>query len=464
MDEINLIFETDSYKVQHYKMMPPGTEVVYSYFASRVNAKYPYFMLVTLQAIIKKYLVGKVVTQEKIDEAEALLNVHLGPGAFNREGWEYILNKYDGKLPIRIKAVQEGLPVPVSNVMLTVENTDPKCFWLTNYLETLISHVWYGSTVATKSRIAKEVMVKYLNQTSNNLDAINFMLHDFGARSTSSSESALMGGLAHIINFWGTDTILGLVGAMRYYSAKSAVAYSVSATEHSVMTAEGEDGEFNVVDRLLDTFPKGILSMVIDSFDYMRFIRICGTSFKDKILAREGKLVFRPDSGDPVEVTLNVLNMLADFFGYTINSKGYKVLNPKVGVLWGDGIDVDGVEKVLIAVQNDGFSAENMVFGMGGALLQKVHRDTQRCAFKSSYQEVNGVGKNIYKNPLDQSKASKKGKLILIKDGGNNFITIQEADTAGQDVRNKDLLELVFENGELKRDMTFEQLRENAKL
>ena len=457
----NIIVETDSYKIGHYNMMPENTEVVYSYFESRNGAKYPYTVFFSLQAILKEYLVGQVVTKEKIDEAEMIVNGHLGPGVFNRKGWEYILEKHDGRLPVRIKAVQEGLPVPTSNVLMTVENTDPKCYWLTNYLETLLTHVWYGSTVATKSRFTKEMLAGFLAETSDNPQAINFMLHDFGCRGVSSSEGAMMGGMAHIINFMGTDTIPALVGAMKYYGATEVPAYSVPASEHSVMTSEGEDGEFNVVERLLNKYPTGILSVVIDSYDYQKFIDTCGTKYKDIILAREGKLVFRPDSGSPVQVSLDVIQRLEKYFGCSVNSKGFKVLNPKVGVLWGDGVDAAGIFDILNVIKTHDYSAENMVFGMGGALLQKVNRDTQRFAFKSSYQVEDGVPKNIYKNPLDQSKRSKKGRLMLVVDTNGNFNTIEEI-VKGQD--ESGLLELVFENGELKRDMLFAQVRKNAQL
>ena len=457
----NIIAETDSYKIGHYQMMPPKTEEVYSYFESRNGAMYDYTCLMTLQAIIKEHLMGVVVTREKIDEAEMIVEGHLGPNVFNREGWEYILEKYNGKLPVKIRAVPEGIPIPTNNVLMTVESTDPKCYWLTNYLETILTHVWYGSTVATKSRKIKEMFKRFLDMTSMNPDAIAFMLHDFGCRGVSSSESAMMGGMAHIINFMGTDTIPALLGAIRYYNAVGSVAYSVFATEHSVMTAEGEEGEFSVLERLLGQFSTGILSLVIDSYNYKRFVDVCGSRFKDVILTRDGKTVFRPDSGDPVEVSLDVIGRLDRCFGSTLNEKGYKVLNPKVGMLWGDGVDFDGIEAILVALTEAGYSAENIVFGMGGALLQKVDRDTQCFAFKSSYQVEDGVPKNIFKNPLDQSKRSKKGRLVLILDENGNFQTKEEV-VKGDD--NIGILELVFENGELIRDMTFDEVRRNTQL
>ncbi|HEY6162703.1 MAG TPA: nicotinamide phosphoribosyltransferase domain-containing protein, partial [Bacteroidia bacterium] len=201
----NIMLLTDSYKLSHYKQYPQGTSQIYSYFESR-GGKFNEVVFFGLQYLLKSYLKGAVVTPEKVEEAEALYAKHFGsPSLFYKKGWEYILKKHGGKLPVRIKAVAEGTPVSVSNVMMTVENTDPKCFWLTNFLETLLVQVWYPCSVATQSREIKKVLLKYLEQTGDT-SLVDFKLHDFGFRGVSSVESASIGGAAHLMNFMGTDT------------------------------------------------------------------------------------------------------------------------------------------------------------------------------------------------------------------------------------------------------------------
>lgn len=452
----NVCMMSDSYKVTHAKIYPKGTEKVYSYFESRKGAKYESTVFFGLQYILKRFLEGQVVTEEIIKKAKKRINAHLYDGAFNEKGWRYILEKHNGKLPIRIYAVSEGSVIPTDNVLMVIENTDPECYWLTNYLETLLTHVWAPSTVATISYFVKKNMKKYLEKTSDNMEVLMFALHDFGERGVSSMESAGIEGAGHLINFMGTDTMPALDVIMDYYNTEEMPGYSVNASEHSIMCSLGVDGEMDVFGNMLDEYPTGILSVVIDSYDYRKFIDNAYKLYGDKILSRDGKVVFRPDSGEPNEVIIEVYNMLKERFGYSINSKGYEVLNPKVGTLWGDGIDAIGIDSMLSIIEARKISTENVVFGMGGGLLQKINRDTQRFAFKSSYQERDGVGHNIFKCPLDRSKMSKKGRLKLIKDASGKFSTVPE------NSKGKNLLELVFENGALIREMTFEEVRKNA--
>lgn len=466
----SIILKTDSYKLNHWNQYPAGTEYVYSYFESRNGAMFDETPLFGLQAILKKYLVGVVVTKEDIDDAEKLAEAHFGSKAFfNRKGWEHILNKHGGKLPLRIKAVPEGTPVTKSNILMSVENTDPKCGWLTNYVESILTHVWYPSTVAALSRHTKRMIKGYLEQTSDNLGGLNFMLHDFGYRGVSSDESSEFGGAAHLINFLGTDTVPAIKFLNRYYGAEyKDIAYSVAATEHSIMTALGRNGEVDVVEKLLKEYPKGILSVVSDSYDIYNFVEnIVCKIFKNDILNRDGIFVIRPDSVSPIHPTPEgqmvwIAQTLANNLGYTMNSKGYMVINPKVRILWGDGIDIKGIEKILEALKNAGFSAENVAtFGMGGGLLQKVNRDTQRFAFKSSAQCRNGNWYDVYKEPKDLSKISKKGKLVLHKTK-NGYATLNEKDMFANE--HPDVLQTVFENGELVKEYTLAEVRENAKL
>jgi nicotinamide phosphoribosyltransferase len=455
-------------------MYPENTEYNYAYLSARVGAKFAKTVLSGYQYYLINYFAGKVVTAAKIAEAKRRINLHLGPGAFNEAGWQYILDECDGKLPLLIKALPEGTPVNGDNALITVENTDPNCAWLTNYVETILSQVWAPCTVASLSYAVKKKLEEYLDVTSDRPEAIAFMLHDFGFRGVSSPESAAIEGASHLINFMGTDTFAGVDTILDFYAQGLAEDYmpsfSVPASEHSIMTPLGRDGEMKVFERLLDKFPAGILSVVIDSYDYQNFIEQAGTRFRDKIEARQpilapdgsllapAKVVFRPDSGEPVATSLDVFRRLAKNFGRDANSKGYKVLNPYVGMLWGDGIDMDGIVDICDSFVANKISVDNIVFGMGGGLLQKINRDTQCFAFKSSYQVRDGMGFDIQKDPLDQSKRSKKGRLAVIEDSPGTYRTLQEVtgDVTG------DLLQPVFRNGELLRVQNFEDIRANA--
>jgi nicotinamide phosphoribosyltransferase len=438
----NIVLATDSYKLTHHAMYPEGTEFVYSYFESRKGARWDTTLWFGLQHLLQTYLEGEVVTMVDVTDAAEIAQAHFGDaGMFNLAGWTHVVEEHGGRLPLRIKAVPEGTVVPVGNVLMTVENTCPKCFWLTNFVESLLTHVWYPSTVATLSYEVKQTIVQYLDETSDSPEAVNFMLHDFGYRGATTHEAAAIGGAAHLVNFMGTDTLPAMQLLMKHYGADLAsLAFSVPATEHSVMTAQGRDGEFRVLDQLIAAYPNGILSVVADSYDIYKFTEAV-IARKDRILARNGRFVLRPDSvtgvnSTPESLTLRLVNMLWEGFGGTVNSKGFKVLNDQVRVLWGD--------------------VSNAVFGMGGGLLQKVNRDTQRFAFKSSAQYRNGVWHDVQKNPLDSSKKSKAGRLKLIRNIEGNFRTVRvEEDGA-------DLLDVVFENGELTRVQTLDEIRQQA--
>jgi nicotinamide phosphoribosyltransferase len=481
----NIITKTDSYKLNHWNQYPHGTENVYSYFEARKGALFPETVFFGLQPILAKNLAGQVVTRQKIEQAAQLAAAHFGnTDYFNRKGWEYILEQHNGRLPLRIAAVDEGTPVPIDNIMMSVENTDPvNTYWLTNAVESVLTHVWYPSTVASLSRETKKIFKRFLDETSDNPGGINFMLHDFGYRGVSSDESAEIGGAAHLVNFLGTDTVPAMELIANYYgkgwtddginptipdddpTRYEGIAYSVAATEHSIMTSRGPQGEEDIVDDLLIKYPKGILSVVADSFNIYNFVEnIVCKRFKERILARDGVFVVRPDSISPRHPTPEaevvwIAQTLAMGFGYTMNSKGFMVINPKVRILWGDGIDKNGIEKILQALKEAKFSSENMAtFGMGGGLLQKINRDTQRFAFKSSAQKRNGAWYDIYKLPTDLSKASKRGRLALIKDNGV-YRTVSEKEAG-----DRNLLHVVFLNGKLTAPTTFAEVRERAKL
>ncbi|CAH8493458.1 unnamed protein product [Heterobilharzia americana] len=452
----NIILLCDSYKVSHYSQYPAGTETIYSYFESR-GGKFPNAVFFGLQYIIKRNLVGQVVTHEKIDEAKSIFLNHFGRDIFNEKGWRYIADHHKGHLPIVIKAVPEGMIVPIKNVLMTVENTDPKCYWLTNYLETILVQVWYPIAVATNSRAMKQIIAKYLHETADD-SSTEFKLHDFGFRGVSSIESAAIGGTAHLVNFRGTDSLAALILAREYYNCPTA-GFSIPATEHSAMTVWGEENETNAYSNLFDLYPTGTFACVSDSYDIWKACsKIWGETLRDKVLNRHGTVVIRPDSGDPVDVMSKVLDLLGAKFGYTVNSKGYKVLPSCIRVIQGDGVSLESLDPILNRVKTSGWSTENVSFGSGGALLQRLNRDTQKCAFKCSFAVVNGHEIQVSKHPItDPQKNSKKGRLTLQRcpDTGT-LITIEE----GCGSESKDILIPVFKNGVLLKDYTLDEIRE----
>jgi nicotinamide phosphoribosyltransferase len=469
MNKLNLLLLADAYKYSHYKLYTPGTTKIYSYLESR-GGLFDETVFFGLQYFLKEYLEGKAFTRENIDEAEEILNGVFGrPGVFDRKNFDYILDRYEGRLPVRIKAISEGTAVPVKNVLMTIENTDPKCFWLTNFLETLLMQIWYPSTVATLSREIKKSIHYYFEQSSdeNAYEAIDFTLNDFGFRGVSSVESAGLGGAAHLINFMGSDTVYASAFAKKYYDAKKIYGMSVPATEHSIMTLLGKEGESELFNHVLDAYPDGTLACVSDSYNIFNAVgELWGKELKDKILQRNGRLVIRPDSGDPVLTLLKVFEILFDRFGFSVNQKGYRVLPTQVRVIQGDGIDYDSIQLIYKALIANKISAENLLLGMGGALLQKVNRDTQKFALKCSYAEVNNRKVEVKKSPMELNengdlvpsfKASKAGKLKLVH--MNGFLkTVNETESG------EDLLETVFENGTITRTHTFEEIRMNSSI
>lgn len=447
---------TDSYKQAHWPQYPEGTEYVFSYFESRSKSKNIVYF--GSQAIIKEYLVGQVVTAEGIDKAEAIISAHMGPNIFNREGWEYILNEHDGRLPVEIRTVAEGTVVPSGNVLMTVENTDPKCYWLTNFLETLLVQTWYPTTVATRSREIMQLIAKYAEKNGTVDDGLKFKLHDFGFRGVSSVESAAIGGMAHLVNFMGTDTIPALIAAQEYYDAEMA-GFSIPASEHSTITSWGRDGEIDAFRNMLNQYPTGLVACVSDSYDiYAACSEKWGTELKDQIMNRDGTLVVRPDSGEPALIVRQILEILGEKFGYTVNEKGYKVLPPQIRIIQGDGMSKHSIESVLFHMDLDEWSVDNIAFGMGGGLLQDLNRDDYKFAFKCSSVVVNGEERDVYKEPITAAwKTSKKGRLMLCREGN-------EYATRPQTAWDVDELQTVFRNGEMVTTSTFDEVRERASL
>lgn len=450
----NIILMTDSYKATHWKMYPPNTSKVYSYLEARKGGQYPEVVFFGLQYLLKCYLEGRRVTYEQIKEADSFLLAHFGQNLFNKEGWEYIANVHNGHLPVEISAVPEGSVIPESNVMLTIENTDPKCAWLTNHLETLLLQVWYPCTVATTSRQQKK-MIHTALEKSGTPELVDLKLHDFGYRGSTSQESAAIGGLAHLTCFQGTDNLAACQIAMKYYNI-SMPGISIPAAEHSTITAWGENQEVNAFRHILKQYPTGLISVVSDSWDIHRAChKLWGTQLNNEVAQRNGTLVIRPDSGPPEKIVPDCLDILGQHFGHTFNKKNYKVLPDFIRLIQGDGISRHSLGGIIDAILTRGWSLDNVTFGSGGGLLQCVNRDTQKFAIKCSYVIIDGKAQNVYKHPSsDPTKNSKCGRLKLIKETVQvTYKTVPER-TSGQNE-----LKVVFQNGKITSYTTLDQIR-----
>ena len=452
----NLILNTDSYKASHFLQYPPGTEEVSSYIESR-GGQFTNALFFGLQAFIKDCLLTPI-TDADIAEAEALLAAHGLP--FNRAGWRAVVDGHGGYLPLEIAAVEEGEVIPVHNALVQVRNTDPALPWLTSYLETaLLRAVWYPTTVATLSFEAKRIIRRYLDLTCDDpAGQIAFKLHDFGARGVSSNESAMLGGMAHLVNFQGTDTLAAILGARHFYAAPMA-GFSIPAAEHSTITGWGKAHEADAYGNMIDKFgaPGRMVAVVSDSYDIFNAVTVLwGNQLKTRVLESGATLVVRPDSGDPAQIVVEIARRLADAFGTTTNRRGYAVLNPCVRIIQGDGMDLVRIDTVLAALTEARMSAENVAFGMGGGLLQKVDRDTMKWAMKASAIKIDGRWRDIHKDPVtDPGKLSKKGRLSLIRDEAG-WRTVP-ADSGGEN-----RMTPVYRDGRLVRETSFDAIRARA--
>jgi nicotinamide phosphoribosyltransferase len=449
----SIILNSDSYKYSQWNQYPEGTEIVYSYIESR-GGEWDATVFFGVQAFLREYL-SRPITQADIDIAEQIITAHGEP--FYREGWQHILDKHAGRLPVVIKAAPEGSIIPTRNVLLTIENTDPACWWLTTFLETaLLRAVWYPTTVATNSYESKKIILQYLEKTGDP-GLIDFKLHDFGARGVSSLESAALGGMAHLVNFQGTDTVSALLAAREYYDADMA-GFSIPAAEHSTITSWGRENEVAAYRNMLKQHakPGGIVACVSDSYDIYKACELWGTELKQQVIDSGATLVVRPDSGNPSEVVVNCLRILDRHFGHTVNTKGYRVLNT-VRVIQGDGINHASIRSILLCMELAGYSADNVAFGQGGALGQMVNRDTMRFAMKCSAARINGNWVHVYKDPVtDSGKTSKRGRVTLYQNKDGTY-------HSGVEDWERPVLQVVYENGVLRNQTTFEQVRQRAR-
>lgn len=460
LSDQNIILDTDSYKSSHFLQYPPGLTRIFSYLESR-GGRYGATQFFGLQYILDKYL-SRRVTHEDVEEARALIEAHGEP--FPYEGWMRVVDVHGGKLPLEIRAVPEGAVVPIHNILMSCTNTDPQLPWLVGWFETMLMRVWYPTTVCTQSYHIRQIIQQALEATSDNAAAeLPFKLHDFGSRGVSSRESAGIGGLAHLVNFQGSDTLEALRVGRNHYGAQMA-AYSVPAAEHSTITSWGKAHELDAYRNVVRQFgqPGKIFSVVSDSYDLKHAINsYWGEALRREVMESGATLVVRPDSGEPPAMVRLAINALAAKYGAERNSKGFLVLR-HVRVLQGDGIDEQTITQILNNLRADGFSAENVTFGMGGALLQKIDRDTQKFAYKASAGVVGGEYRGIYKDPVtDPGKRSKDGVLDLVREGGR--VVTKQYRTFDTDFPGS-LMRTVYRDGELLLRDTLEDIRARGAL
>lgn len=453
----NLILATDSYKHSHFLQYPPEARIISAYAEARHNGFSKEVLFLGLQPYLID-LLGKPITGADVDEAEAICAAHGVP--FNRAGWDAIVADHGGFLPIAIKALPEGMIVPTGVPLLQVENTDPRMPWLPTFIETaLLRAIWYPTTVATLSWKCKAIIRAGLEKTSEDPEGqLPFKLHDFGARGVSSGESAALGGMAHLVNFMGSDTMEGLMAARRYYGADMP-GFSIPAAEHSTMTSWGRTREQAAYANMLDAFD-GLVAVVSDSYDLDAAVaEIWGGALREKVLARKGTLVVRPDSGDPIETPLRTVQALWDRFGGAVNAKGYRVLDPHIRVIQGDGMNIESIARLVDRMIEAGFAIDNIAFGMGGGLLQQVNRDTLRFAMKANaMRDDAGVWRDVAKAPAtDPTKGSKAGRQAVVEAEGRLVATRLDAIDEAED-----LLTPVWRDGELLVRHSFADIRARA--
>ncbi len=469
---MNLLMHTDVYKLGHMEQYKKGTNKIYSYLVARSDKVIPYTVFYGLQYYLKKYLM-QGVSKENVDEFLATRKNLLGVDASEDVKSKLYGLAALGYIPLKIKAIDEGSVVPVKNALMSITNTKDGFEWVVGYFESILLNIWNTTTVASYDMSLKVLCKKYAKATCDDEGHLPFQVHDFGYRGCSSEETAALSGSAHLINFLGTDTIPAVKLAKDVYRATEPVGLSVPATEHSVMCSFGPEHEFEAFENILDLYPKGIVSVVSDTYNLWNVLCNFVPKLKERILAREGKLVFRPDSGDPEKILcgdpeakngspawFGVIRLLDMEFGSTKNSKGFKVLNPKVGVIYGDGIYFKRFQSILYTMKEMGYASSNLVVGIGGLLLQQHSRDEQGFAIKATYSEVNGVAQELMKDPItDPGKKSHMGLLQLSKNSAGEYVT---KDHCTWEEEKNSLLTTVFIDGKLVKETTFDVIRKNA--
>ena len=453
----NRVMLADSYKYTQPKQYPKNTTFIQSFMEARSSKVFKKSVFFGLQMALMEYF-SEPITKEEVAEANDYADRHLGPGIFDREGWDYIVEELDGNIPVKIRAIPEGTVVPNGNVVLTIESTDEKVAWIVGWMETFLMKIWYPTTVATKSYYAREMIMKHLKK-SGSPDVIGFKYHNFGDRAATGVEAAVIGGMAHSVIFDGTDNFQSLKAAAFYYDAETS-GYSIPASEHSTVTSWGVEGRFDMYDSHLENFKDSpVIACVMDSYDiYKDVAYVTSGAFKEKVES-DGYPVFviRPDSGDPIEVLSGILDVMEkNAVSFFVNKKGYMVFK-KYALIWGDGVSLEVIDQILDFIESRGYSADIIAFGSGGDLMQKVNRDTMGFAVKASVIIADGKTVEIFKDPItDPGKKSRKGYQDL-EYSINGFKTVS-GDLA-KTPSSFSAFKTVFENGELKIRYSFEKIR-----
>ena len=482
---INPLMLIDFYKADHRRQYPEGTELVYSNFTPRKSRLEGNENLVFfgLQYFIKEYLVKQWnegffnVPKEKIvADYKRRMDNALGKDSIPVE---HIAELHDlGYLPLVVKGLPEGTIVSPKIPVVTVYNTQPKFFWLTNYLESLMSAIlWKPSTSATTAFQYRKTFDAYARHTVGdmNIDFVYWQGHDFSFRGMSGIEDACISAAGHLLSFYGTDSVPAIDFHELYYNAdsdKELVGGSVPATEHSVMCMGTKDNEIGTFERLItELYPKGIVSIVSDTWDFWKVITEFLPELKSKILARDGKVVIRPDSGDPVKIIVGdkdatpgspeykgAIECMWEIFGGTMTDKGYKLLDSHIGLIYGDSITLQRQKAILEGLKEKGFASFNVVLGIGSYTYEYVTRDTYGFAMKATYGEVHGEGRNIFKDPKtdDGTKKSAKGLLAVHLTDGK----LKLKDECSWEEEKQGLLQTVFENGKVVNEQSLAQIRE----
>lgn len=512
---MNPLLLTDGYKTGHHQQYPKGTTLVYSNFTPRSNKYAP-------KGCNEVVVFGTQMVMQQLHEA--FLNDFFSRpkeevcGEMKRELSMYLGTDYDvshfealhdlGYLPICVKALSEGTKVPMKVPVLTIYNTHPDFYWITNYLETILSNLlWKPMTSATIAHQYRKVLTKWMEKTDKERAwFIDWQGHDFSMRGMDSVDAVISSGLGHLTSFLGSDSLPTIYGARKYYGATDMVCGSVNATEHSVMCAGGKEDEVETFRRLLETYPTGILSVVSDTWDLWKVCTEHVVTLKEEIMARDGKLVIRPDSGDPVDIIcgLNtnpnpcksiegldtepeikgVIELLWDVFGGTVNEQGYKVLDSHIGAIYGDSITIDRAEEICKRLEAKGFASTNIVLGVGSFTYQYNTRDTFGFAMKATYVEVKHwdvaterlnesfnknsnpewiEGREIFKDPItdDGTKKSATGLLAVFKDENNGSYELH--DHCNWSTEESGELKVIYNNGHFKNTTTLEEIRNRLK-
>lgn len=461
----SFIWDCDAYKLGHMSQYPDDTEFVYSVLQLRSDRYFSETPIVGLQYLIKEYLMQPI---NKDDIASLIAETKM-MGVYHPETESKLLALADlGHLPLEIKALPEGSVVGMPNAVCTIQNTVAGFHWVVGFVETLLLKWWSALATGACSLKYRRITDKYFAETSDNAFLAPFAVHDFGSRGCMCPESASFTGMAHALNFDGSDTIVATPLIRKYYSAEGMVICSVPASEHSVMCSYGREDEIKAFEHMLHTYPTGIVSIVSDTYNWYNVMDNMVYDLKEKILARDGKTVFRPDSGNPYDIIcgempikglsmeygakqIGGIRALDKAFGHTVNSKGYKVLDSHVGLIYGDGMYIERYEKTMETLKELGYSAENLVIGVGG-ILRNHTRDTLGGAFKATCVCRNGVWTPIMKDPItDQGKKSYKGFVSVIKEDGQ-YKTVEGGHP-------QDLLQTVFKDGQLVKDFTWQEVK-----